>query len=130
MERNGAVSWYRNPSRPGRDALSAVYYDEATGRWRSVQPDFIFFLRDSEGSMRASIVDPHGVYLGDALGKLRGLARYAEQYGESFLRIESVSGVDTESLKVLDLKSEAVRVAVAEATSAEAVYAKFGYAYK
>ncbi|WP_267208475.1 hypothetical protein [Corynebacterium sp. Marseille-P8863] len=98
--------------------------------WRSVQPDFVFFLRDGEGSMRASIVDPHGAYLGDALGKLRGLARYAEQYGDRFVRIESVSGADTESLKVLDLKSEAVRAAVAEAVSAEAVYEKHGYDYK
>lgn len=130
MKRSGAQAWYRNPSRPGPDALTAVYYDEPTGRWRSVQPDFVFFLRDSEGNMRASIVDPHGAYLGDALGKLRGLARYAEQYGEQFVRIESVSGVDTESLKVLDLKSEAVRAAVAEAVSAEAVYEKHGYDYK
>lgn len=130
MDRNGAVAWYRNPSRPGPDALTAVYYDEATGRWRSVQPDFVFFLRDSEGNMRASIVDPHGAYLGDALGKLRGLARYAEQYGDRFVRIESVSGANAESLKVLDLKSEAVRAAVAEAVSAEAVYEKYGYDYK
>lgn len=130
MDRNGAVAWYRNPSRPSPDAVTAVYYDEATGRWRSVQPDFIFFLRDRDGAMRASIVDPHGAYLGDALGKLRGLARYAEQYGDRFVRIESVSGTDAESLRVLDLKSEAVRAAVREATDAEAVYEKYGYDYK
>lgn len=130
MSRHGFEAWYRNPSRPSPDAVTAVYYDETTGRWRSIQPDFVFFLRDSEGTMRASIVDPHGAYLGDALGKLRGLARYAEQYGKQFVRIESVSGSNTESLKVLDLKSEAVRAAVAEAVSAEAVYEKHGYDYK
>ena len=80
--------------------------------------------------MRASIVDPHGAYLGDALGKLRGLARYAEQYGDRFVRIESVSGADVESLKVLDLKSETVRAAVAEAVSAEALYQEFGVEYR
>lgn len=130
MSRHGFEAWYRNPSRPNPDAVTAVYYDEATGRWRSVQPDFVFFLRDGEGNMRASIVDPHGAYLGDALGKLRGLARYAEQYGDRFVRIESVSGANAESLKVLDLKSEAVRAAVAEAVSAEAVYEKYGYDYR
>lgn len=130
MSRHGFEAWYRNPSRPNPDAVTAVYYDEATGRWRSVQPDFVFFLRDGEGNMRASIVDPHGAYLGDALGKLRGLARYAEQYGDRFVRIESASGANTESLKVLDLKSAAVRAAVAEAVSAEAVYEKHGYDYK
>ena len=130
MHRRGAQAWYRNPSRPGPDALTAVYYDDVAGRWRSVQPDFVFFLRDAEENMRASIIDPHGAFLGDALDKLRGLARYAEQYGEYFLRIESVSGSNTESLKVLDLKSEAVRAAVAEAVSAESVYEKHGYDYK
>ena len=130
MKRQGFEAWYRNPSRPSPDALTAVYYDEATGRWRSVQPDFVFFLRDSEGNMRASIVDPHGAYLGDALGKLRGLARYAEQYGASFVRIESVSGSSTEALRVLDLKSAAVRSAVAETSNAETVYEKYGYDYR
>lgn len=79
--------------------------------------------------MRASIVDPHGAYLGDVLGKLRGLARYAEQYGDRFVRIESVSGADTDSLRVLDLKSEAVCDAVAKAVKAEAAYEKYGYDY-
>lgn len=130
MSRHGFEAWYRNPSRPNPDAVTAVYYDETTGRWRSVQPDFVFFLRDGEGNMRASMVDPHGAYLGDALGKLRGLARYAEQYGDRFVRIESVSGANAESLKVLDLKSEAVRAAVNEATDAEAVYEKYGYEYR
>lgn len=130
MIRNGAVAWYRNPSRPGPDALTAVYYDDVAGRWRSVQPDFIFFLRDSEGAMRASIIDPHGAYLGDALGKLRGLARYAEEHGDKFVRIESVSGTNAETLKVLDLKSRTVRVAVAESENAESLYEKYGYDYK
>ena len=123
-------AYYPFQSWLGPGALVTVYYDDAAGRWRSVQPDFVFFLCDSEGAMRASIFDPHGTYCGDALGKLRGLTRYAEQYGDCFVRIESVSGADAESLKVLDLKFEAVRAAVAEATSAEAVYEKIGYAYK
>ena len=130
MSRRGAQTWYRNPSRPGPNSLSAVYHDKAANRWRSVQPDFIFFLHDADGNMRASIVDPHSTYLGDTLNKLRGLARYAEEYGDEFLRIESVSGPDTESLKVLDLKSEAVRSAVNEATDAEELYEKYGYAYR
>lgn len=123
-------AWHPFQSWLGPEAMVTVYYDESTGRWRSVQPDLVFFLRDSEGAMRASMVDPHGAYRGDALGKLRGLARYAEQYGDCFVRIESVSGADAESLKVLDPKSEAARAAVADGASVEAVYEKFGYAYK
>ena len=46
------------------------------------------------------------------------------------MRIESVSGADVESLKVLDLKSETVRAAVAEAVSAEALYQEFGVEYR
>lgn len=53
------------------------------------------------------------------------VARYPSSEGAS-----SVSGSDAESLKVLDLKSETVRAAVAEAVTAEAVYEKYGYDYK
>lgn len=43
--------------------------------------------------------------VGGTLKTLRGLARYAERFGEHFARIDLASGTDTESLPVLDLKS-------------------------
>ena len=68
--------------------------------------------RRSDGSLGASIVDPHGDHLADARAKLRALASFAEQFGDRFVRIESVAKVDDGSLRVLDLGDPAVRADV------------------
>ncbi len=64
------------------------------------------------GTLGASIVDPHGDYLADARAKLAVLARFTEQFGTSFVRIESVTRVEDGSLRVLDLIDPAVRGSV------------------
>lgn len=127
--RSGAVGWYRNPNRASAEALTAVYYDTATKVWRNVQPDFIFF-RDIGGEVRPSIIDPHGQHLGDALDKLRALANYANDHGDKFIRIESVSGPNVNSLKLVDLKDPATRAVIEEATTAAEVYERVGKPYK
>ena len=71
--------------------------------------------------MRASIVDPHGTHLADALPKLRGLARYAETHGSELHRIEAVARIGAD-LRVLDLQNAEVRQAVRDATDIEALY--------
>ena len=81
--------------------------------WASLQPDFIVVSRRDDGSLAASIVDPHGDYLADARAKLRALADFAERFGDRFVRIESVAKADDGSLRVLDLGDPAVRAAVA-----------------
>lgn len=73
--------------------------------------DFLVISRRDDNTVAASIVDPHGDHLADAKFKLRALADYADQYGEEFLRIESVAKAD-DKLRVLDLKDEKVRAAV------------------
>lgn len=118
--RPGFLGWYRNPSRPSEDAL-AVAYQDGQGNWRRMCPDLIFFHGDAQG-VRVSIVDPHGHHLGDALQKLRGFAAFAESYGESFHRIESVSRLDDGALRLLDIKNPAVRDAIRSATSAVSLY--------
>lgn len=67
--------------------------------------------RKDDGTLAASIVDPHGDHLADAKYKLRALADYAEQYGSEFLRIESIAKA-ADALRVLDLKEPSVRAAV------------------
>lgn len=57
----------------------------------------------------------------DSIPKLKGLAKYAATYGETFRRIDAVAKVG-ESFRVLDLKEEAVRAAVESATSVKALY--------
>lgn len=115
----GRVAWYRNPARPSQDSLGIVYDDGS--ELKIVRPDFVFFNQQADGTVVADIVDPHGHHLADSLPKLRGLARYAEENGEIYGRIEAVSEVDG-SYRRLDLMKPAVRSAVAGAASAKAAY--------
>lgn len=103
------VAWYRNPSMSAADSLGVTYRD-SVGNWRAIHPDFIIFT-EVGGTIRPSIVDPHGHHLEDALVKLVGLAEYAETYGSHFLRVDALADVNGE-MKVLDLQDLAVRDAV------------------
>lgn len=120
LGRNETVAWYRNPSASTANALQVPY--RIDGQWKPMQPDFIFFMRKQDGGLAASIVDPHGDHLSDALPKLRGLADFADKYGEMFLRIEAISQIDKKELRMLDLTDAEVRKAVGEATSATNLY--------
>jgi hypothetical protein len=51
----------------------------------------VIVSKRDDGSLAASIVDPHGDHLADAKAKLRAFADFAEQYGDRFLRIESIA---------------------------------------
>jgi len=119
LARKGTIGWYRNPSRASQDSLGVLYEDD--GVPKIVRPDFIFFVQQSDGTIAADIVDPHGTYLGDAIPRLRGLARYAAEHGSNFRRIDAVAKVG-DSFKVLDLKEESVRSAVEAATSISSLY--------
>ena len=88
------------------DSLGVAYRDEV-GNWRSMHPDFIFF-NEIGGTVRPSIVDPHGHHLEDSLVKLQGLALFAETYGGEFHRIEAISKIGA-SMRVLDLQDATVR---------------------
>ncbi|MFF0111360.1 DEAD/DEAH box helicase [Streptomyces prasinus] len=121
LSRNGVIAWYRNPSRATQDALAVAYVD-GKGKWRQMCPDFIFFSEGSDASVRASIVDPHGTHLADAMPKLCGLADFAETFGSEFHRIEAVAQTKDKKLRVLDLTKESVRSAIKAATDAEALY--------
>ena len=120
LGRDDCLAWYRNPSRASDDALAVAWRDEA-GNWRRMCPDFLFF-HGKEDDVKVSIVDPHGHHLGDSLGKLRGLAAFAAEYGQSFHRIEAVAKLDDDTLRVLDLLDEKVREAVESAADAKSLY--------
>jgi hypothetical protein len=113
LARPNVRGWYRNPSRAAVDSLGIAYRDDSTGNWRSMHPDFVFF-HEVGGEVVASILDPHGHHLDDALMKLKALAEFAETYGDSFHRIESLAEVDRK-MRVIDLKNDEVREAVREA---------------
>lgn len=128
IARSTTYAWYRNPPRAGATALSIVYKDGTEDKWCSMQPDFIIFRENTDGEITASIIDPHGAHLGDALDKLRALADYAETYGDHFAQILSISDIDTKNTKhadtffSLDLKRKDIRDAVRSTTTAREVY--------
>jgi type III restriction enzyme len=118
MGRKDCLGWYRNPSRPSADAVAVAWQDGQDGQqnWRR-----IVFFHGYENDAKASMVDPHGIHLSDALPKLRGLADFAADYGAELHRIEAVAEID-ETLRVLDRKDAQVRQSVHDAESAETLY--------
>ena len=104
------VAWYRNPQRATPNSLRIAYQDESE-HWKSMQVDFIIISKRQDGTLAASIVDPHGDHLSDAKAKLRALAEFAELFRDQFLRIESIAEVDGE-LRSVDLRDSRVRDAV------------------
>lgn len=117
IERDSTVAWYRNPSRATPAALR-IAYQKDDGRWTSLQPDFVVISRRTDGTLGASIVDPHGDHLADARNKLNALADYAERYGENFVRIDSITK-NGDELRYLDLGDEATRDVVRDFEGAE-----------
>jgi type III restriction enzyme len=112
--------WYRNPPQPGQSSLGIAYKDGE--EYKIVRPDFIFFAKSDEGEgIVADIVDPHGIFLADALPKLQGLSAYAEVHLSTYRRIESVAKVKDKT-RALDLKRTDVRQAIAGATDAASLF--------
>jgi hypothetical protein len=128
LAKEDTVAWYRNPSGASKSAVQVPWSNG--DRNRSMQPDFIFFSRMSDGTVRPSIVDPHGTHLADALGKLRGLAKYASQFGAEYKRIEALAEIDG-MVKFIDLQDESTRDDIIDKDyeSAEAIYRKLGRDY-
>lgn len=118
IDRPSFVAWYRNPARATAAALRIAYQTDA-GDWTSLQPDFLVISKRDDGSLGVSIVDPHGDHLADARNKLKALARYAERFGDQFVRIESITEASDGELRSLDLKEESAREAIEEFAGAE-----------
>ena len=108
VARPSFVAWYRNPQRATPNSLRIAYQDES-GKWSSLQSDFLIVSRRDDGTLAASIVDPHGDHLADAKAKLRALADFTERYGDRFLRIDSVAKAADGTLRSLDLRDPEIR---------------------
>lgn len=117
-ERPSFLAWYRNPARATPNALRIAYEDDA-GAWCSLQVDFVVVSRKTDGTLAASIVDPHGDHLADAKAKLNALAAFAETHGDRFIRIVSIAKGENGELRVLDLLDDHVREAVRDFTGAK-----------
>ena len=117
-KRNGFRFWYRNPQQPGQSSLGIAYVEGE--QFKIVRPDFIFFA-EQDGKVVVDLVDPHGLYLADALPKLQGLAAYAEEHANAYRHITSVAEVSGK-LRALDLTKANVRQAVLHASSAKSLF--------
>jgi type III restriction enzyme len=118
--RNEFVGWWRNPDRAVKESL-AIAYQEPSGKWKALRPDFVFFAQGQQGVV-VDLVDPHGHHLADAMPKLRGLVEITERYAGEFRRIESVAETDG-IYRVLDLKRDQVRQAIRDNEHAKSLYA-------
>jgi type III restriction enzyme len=119
LKREGTIGWYRNPARASQDSLGVTYEDG--GEVKIVRPDFIFFVRMPDGTVAADIVDPHGVQFGDALPKLKGMAKYAEEHAGVYRRIEVFAKMGDKD-RVIDLTEPSARAAVMAAATVKEAY--------
>ncbi|WNB85762.1 hypothetical protein [Cellulomonas sp. ATA003] len=122
----GAVAWYRNPS-TGRHSLQIPY--TTAGGIKGLAPDFVF-VDQVAGQLVASLVDPHGTHLADAVDKLKGLAHYAATHADAYHRIQSVALVDEHYL-LLNHKDPQIRDAIAtfEGTDSRELFRAHGTRY-
>ena len=120
LSRQLVIGWYRNPSQATAHAIRVPYRVGDT--WRSMQPDFVFVSQRGNGTLAASIVDPHSSHLSDALPKLIGLADFAERHGDAYLRIDALDENKAGDLVVLNMKDADVRAAVRSAATTKDLY--------
>jgi len=117
--RDGFVAWYRNPPNATQDSLGVAYRDGKT--FSVMRPDFLFFAKESGGSIAVDLVDPHGTHFADALPKLQGLAVYADAHSGVYRRILAVAETSN-GLRSLDLTDANVRDAIMTADNAKELY--------
>ncbi len=120
------VCWYRNPVGKSTGQSLRIAYRMGDER-KTLHPDFIFFEK-VKGEVMPSIVDPHGLHLADTLPKLRGIAKYVEDFGSTFARYWFVSDYKKQAM-YLDLKDPEVRSMIATAGDAFECFEQYGKKY-
>ena len=103
-KRAGAVDLLRNlPRKPW--SLTVPY--QSHGNVAPLYPD-LFLFRTASGGVVVDLLDPHLTALDDAAPKAHRLARYADEHGALFGRIELIQ-VKDKQVQRLDLTKPAVR---------------------
>lgn len=106
LEKRGeVVAWLRNlPRKPW--SLTIPYW--RGGEDHPQYPDFLVVRRTRNGDLEVDLLDPHMADLGDAAAKAVGLAKFAQDHGDAFGRIEFMIVVDDRVIS-LDLRDEVWR---------------------
>lgn len=111
LAKSRTVAFYRNPSGSMSAKAFSIPYTSSVGRM-ALHPDFIFFAKDSDGTIRPSIVDPHGDFLSDTLAKLRGYVSYLREYPNVFKQVQFVGDMGNGEYRVLNLLRDDVQNAI------------------
>ncbi len=120
------ICWYRNPVGKSTGQSLRIAYRLGDDR-KTLHPDFIFFEKVNNEEM-PSVVDPHGLHLADTLPKLRGVAKYVEDFGDTFYRYWFVSDYKNQAM-YLDMKDPEVRSVIFSAADAYECFEKCGKKY-
>ena len=111
LAKSRTVAFYRNPSGSMSAKAFSIPYMSSVGR-KALHPDFLFFVKDADGAIKPSIIDPHGEFLGDTLAKLRGYVAYLREYPDVFKQVLFVGDMGGGVYKVLNLLRADVQDAV------------------
>ena len=105
------VAFYRNPSSSMSAKAFSIPYASSVGR-KALHPDFLFFTKDADGTIRPSIIDPHGDFLSDTLAKLKGYVNYLREYPDVFKQVLFVGDMGNGEYRVLNLLRSDVQKAI------------------
>lgn len=111
LAKSRTVAFYRNPSGSMSAKAFSIPYMSSVGR-KALHPDFLFFVKDGDGTVKPSIVDPHGDFLSDTLAKIRGYVAYLREYPDVFKQVLFVGDMGGGVYKVLNLLRADVQDAV------------------
>lgn len=112
------VAFYRNPSGSMSAKAFSIPYMSSVGR-KALHPDFIFFVRDAEGTVLPSLVDPHAEFLGDTLAKLKGYVSYLREFPNVFKQVLFVGDMGNEEYRVINLLRDDVQEAILSYTEVD-----------
>ena len=110
LARERTVAFYRNPSNNSPQVFSFPY--SAANGIQSCRPDFIFFIRDNDGNIRPSIIDPHGTYLADTMPKLKGYVAYLREFPGVFAQVRFIGILESGECRSLNLLKQDVQDAI------------------
>ncbi len=118
---SNVVAWLRNERTPQTWRL-AIPWTRGNGNPALLYPDLLAFRRDPTSNQQIvlDIIDPHGLYLSDAVHKVKGLARFAEKNvnNSSLGRVIAVAAVDDRRYQ-RDLSDPSTRAALQACTTVQ-----------
>lgn len=112
------IAFYRNPSGSMSAKAFSIPYMSSVGR-KALHPDFIFFVRDEQGDIRPSLVDPHAEFLGDTLAKLKGYVNYLRDFPDVFKQVLFVGDMGNKEYRVINLLRNDVQEAILSYTEVD-----------